>query len=309
VKRDTGGIRTAMFPDFSLDRISVSDAELRVRHGGRGPAVLLVHGHPRTHTTWHRLAPLLARDHTVVCPDLRGYGQSSKPGTTDDHSPYSKRAMAQDLLELMRSLGHETFHVVGHDRGGYVATRLALDHPEAVTHLTALDVVPIGEALARCDAEFATRWWHWFFRAQPHPGPETVIGNNLSLWYPETPEQMGQESWEDLQQALGDPLTVHTMCEDYRAGLGIDRRHDDADKASGRRVRCPVQVLWGTRSDLPEIYGDVLAVWAAWAEQPVTGQGLDSGHHLAEDVPSELDRALRDAWSRSAADPEQHPPA
>ncbi|WP_061294794.1 alpha/beta fold hydrolase [Herbidospora cretacea] len=285
-----------MFGDFTLEHVELAGATLRVRHGGSGPAVLLVHGHPRTHTTWHRLAPLLAGDHTVVCPDLRGYGQSSKPETTPDHEPYSKRAMAADCLELMRRLGHETFRVVGHDRGGYVAFRLAMDHPEAVAHLTALDVVPIGEALARCDAEFATRWWHWFFRAQPAPGPETVIGNNLSLWYQDGPDEMGLESWEDLQRALGDPRTVHAMCEDYRAGLGIDRRHDDDDRAAGRRVRCPVLVVWGSRSDLPELYPDIAGIWRDWSDAEVTGRAAESGHHIAEDAPAELNVFLREAW-------------
>ncbi|GLX99436.1 alpha/beta hydrolase [Herbidospora sp. NBRC 101105] len=285
-----------MFEGFTLDRVQLSEVALRVRYGGSGPAVLLIHGHPRTHTTWHRLAPLLAENHTVVCPDLRGYSQSSKPETTPDHGPYSKRAMAADCLELMRALGHETFRVVGHDRGGYVAFRLALDHPDAVAHLTALDVVPIGEALARCDANFATRWWHWFFRAQPAPGPETVIGNNLSLWYQDGPDQMGQDSWEDLQRALGDPRTIHAMCEDYRAGLGIDRRHDDTDREAGRRVRCPTLVLWGTRGDLPQIYPDIPAVWRAWIDADLMARGIDSDHHIAEDAPAELHDQLLTAW-------------
>src|SRR3712207_2195090 len=155
-----------MFKGFALDRIDVGEAVLRVRYGGDGPPVLLLHGHPRTHATWHRVAPLLARDHTVVCPDLRGYGESSKPPTTPDHEPYSKRAMARDCLALMRALGHQRFAVVGHDRGCYVAQRTALDHPDAVTALGVLDGVPIGAALARCDATFAARWWHWFFLGQ-----------------------------------------------------------------------------------------------------------------------------------------------
>ncbi|WP_182885722.1 alpha/beta fold hydrolase [Microbispora sp. H10885] len=285
-----------MFDGFTLDRVDLTEVTLRVRHGGSGPPVLLVHGHPRTHMTWHRVAPLLAADYTLVCPDLRGYGQSSKPATTPDHSSYSKRSMANDCLELMRALGHDTFHVVGHDRGGYVATRLALDHPHAVTHLTALDVVPIGAALARCDANFATRWWHWFFRAQPSPEPETVIGSNLSLWYQEGPEQLGQESWEDLQESLSDPERIHAMCEDYRAGLGVDRRHDDADMEAGRRVKCPTLVLWGTRDDLPVLYDDIIGVWQEWVEPEVVGRGVDSGHHIAEDAPERLSRELRAAW-------------
>jgi haloacetate dehalogenase len=271
-----------VFEDFRLTRVDTGGAELRVRTGGSGPPVLLLHGHPRTHTTWHAVAPLLARDHTVVCPDLRGYGQSSKPPTTEDHEPYSKRAMARDCLELMGRLGHERFAVVGHDRGGYVATRLALDHPEAVTHLVALDVVPIGSALARCGAEFAASWWHWFFLAQPDT-PERVILADPDAWY--RPHERGFD--EDNITAIHDPETVHAMCEDYRAGLGIDRADDDADLAAGRRIRCPVLVLWATGDDLPTLYGDVLGVWRDWADD-LRGRGLDSGHHLSEDVPEEL---------------------
>src|SRR3712207_1431677 len=172
-----------MFKGFALDRIDVGEAVLRVRHGGDGPPVLLLHGHPRTHTTWHRVAPLLAADHTVVCPDLRGYGQSSKPSTTPDHAPYSKRAMAGDCLALMRALGYERFAVVGHDRGAYVAFRLAMDQPAAVTRLVVMDAVPIGEALARCDATFAVRWWHWFFLGQTAKPAELVINADPDAWY------------------------------------------------------------------------------------------------------------------------------
>ncbi len=164
-----------MFEGFVLEHIDVGETVLRVRHGGSGAPVLLLHGHPRTHTTWHRVAPPLASDHTVVCPDLRGYGESAKPPTTADHEPYSKRAMARDCVALMRKLGHERFAVVGHDRGSYVATRLALDAPDAVTRLVVLDSIPIVEALERADARFATAWWHWFFFAQPHK-PERAIG-------------------------------------------------------------------------------------------------------------------------------------
>ncbi|TWP46849.1 alpha/beta hydrolase [Lentzea tibetensis] len=283
-----------MFDGFDLRRIDVGEAVLRVRTGGAGPPVLLLHGHPRTHTTWHRVAPLLARTFTVVCPDLRGYGESSKPGD------YSKRAMARDFSALMRGLGHDRFAVAGHDRGGPAATRLTLDHPESVTHLAALDTVPIGSALARCDADFARRWWHWFFLAQPDI-PARVINADPDAWYRErygdTPERMGAENWADFQRAIHDPETVRAMCGDYRAGLEVDRAHDDADLAAGRRIACPVLVLWSLRDDLHEIHGDVLAVWREWADQ-VSGRGIDSGHHVAEDAPEELARELAAFFTR-----------
>ena len=276
-----------MFDGFELDRVDVGDAVLRVRHGGSGPAVLLLHGHPRTHTTWHRVAPLLAETHTVVCPDSRGYGESSKPPTTEDHGPYSKRAMARDCVALMWSLGHERFAVVGHDRGAYVAFRCALDHAGSVTALAVLDAVPIGEALARADATFASAWWHWFFFAQTEKPAERVISADPEAWYRPNRDQMGEENYADYLRAIRDPQVVHAMMEDYRAGLGIDRAHDDADRGAGRHVECPVLVLWATRDDMEQLYGDPLEVWRAWADD-LRGGPIESGHHIAEEAPEAL---------------------
>ena len=280
-----------MFEGFALERIDTGEAELRVRHGGTGPPLLLLHGHPRTHATWHRVAPLLGDAFTVVCPDLRGYGGSSKPPTTADHAPYSKRAMAADCVALMRSLGHERFAVAGHDRGAYVAMRVALDHPDAVTHLVEMDGVPIADALARADAEFARRWWHWFFFAQPDR-PERAILADPDAWYGGGPDAMGAEAFEDYRAAIHDPATVHAMLEDYRAGLGVDRDADEADRAAGRRIACPVLVLWATEDDMEDLYGDVVEVWRGWADD-VRGEPIHSGHHMAEEAPDELAAALR----------------
>jgi haloacetate dehalogenase len=281
-----------VFEGFALQTVDVGNGiELRVRSGGAGPPVVLLHGHPRTHTTWHRVAPLLvAAGHTVVCPDLRGYGRSSKPPTTADHAPYAKRAMAGDVVSLMRRLGHERFAVVGHDRGSYVALRLALDHPGVATHLAVLDSVPIGEALARADARFAQAWYHWFFFAQPEL-PERLIAADVDAFYRGTPEAMGAENHADFRAAVHDPATVHAMVEDYRAGLGPDRAADDADRAAGRTVGCPTLVLWSTRDDMADLYGDVLAVWAPWTPD-LRGGPIESGHHMAEDAPEELAAAL-----------------
>jgi len=281
-----------MFEGFELERVDVGEAVLRVRYGGSGPAVLLLHGHPRTHATWHGVAPLLAEEYTVVCPDLRGYGESSKPASTPDHEPYSKRAMARDCIALMRLLGHDRFAVVGHDRGCYVAQRLALDSPEAVTHLAALDGVPIGDALARCDARFAQAWWHWFFLGQTDKLAERVISTDPDAWYGVDASVMGEEAYADLRSALHDPEVVHAMCEDYRAGLGIDRELDDADRASGRRIRCPVLVVWALGDDLGELYGDPTEIWKLWADD-VRRVTIDSGHHMAEEAPEELAMAIR----------------
>ena len=279
-----------MFEGFQLEMVELPEATLRVRYGGRGSPVLLLHGHPRTHVTWHRVAPLLAEHHTVVCPDLRGFGQSSKPADTPDHVGSSKRAKARDCVALMRQLGFEHFALVGHDRGSYTAFRAAMDHPHLITRLAILDGVPILEALERCDARFATAWWHWFFFAQPDK-PERAILAGPDAWYGGSPEQMGAEAYEDFKAAIHDPATVHGMVEDYRAGLGIDREHDEADRRAGRRITCPALILWSLRDDLEQLYGDVLAVWEPWTTTR-EGHGIDCGHHMAEEAPEELAKAL-----------------
>jgi haloacetate dehalogenase len=286
-----------MFEDFTLEHVDVGEATLRVRHGGRGTPIVLLHGHPRTHVTWHRVAAALAGDHTVVCPDLRGYGQSSKPPAGDDFAGYGKRAMAGDIRALMRALGHERFAVAGHDRGSYVALRLALDHPEAVTHAAFLDGVPISEHLARMGVDFARQWWHWFFFAQTEKPAERVISADPDAWYRFTDEHMGPDAYADLRAAVHDPATVHAMVCDYRAGLRGDWDDEKADRAAGRRVTCPALAAWSTRDDLEDLYGDPLAIWRDWADD-IVGVPIDSGHHMAEENPEALTTALRDLLRR-----------
>lgn len=282
-----------LFPGFRSERIDTGESVVQVRHGGAGPAVLLLHGHPRTSATWHRVAPLLVeRGFTVVCPDLRGYGRTTAPDPTPDHSAHSKRAAAGDVLAVMRRLGHDRFHLAGHDRGSYVALRLALDHPRHVERVALMDCLPISEHLRRADATFAQHWWHWFFFAQPEI-PERVIGADPSAWYaPKAdPTTMGAANHAELMRAVRDPRVVRAMLEDYRAGLTVDRAHEEADRAAGRRVEAPVLVLWSTRDDLEELYGDPLAIWRSWARDP-DGHGIDSGHHMAEEAPAEVAEAL-----------------
>lgn len=288
-----------MFEGFQLTQVQLDDVRLRVRHGGTGPAILLVHGHPRTHVTWHRVAPTLAAaGYTVVCPDLPGYGGSSAPPDRPDHSQAGKRAMAADLVALMDRLGHRRFHAVGHDRGGYVVQRLALDFPQVVDRLVVLGDVPIGEALARCGARFAQQWWHWFFLGQPAPLAERLIAADVTAWYHLDAQLMGRDNYADVARAVADPAVRHAMCEDYRAGLGVDRAADDADRAAGRQITSPLLVLWGARDDLAELYDDdVLGVWRPWAPD-LRGHALDSGHHLAEERPHELTEALLDFFGR-----------
>jgi haloacetate dehalogenase len=283
---------TAFFEGFDVENVQLDEVTVRVRHSGGGPPVVLLHGHPRTHTTWHRVAPLLADRFTVVCPDLRGYGESSKPLDEPDHAQASKRAMARDVVALMRRLGHDRFAIVGHDRGAYAALRTALDYPAAVTHLAILDAIPIGEALRRADATFAQAWPHWFFFGLPDK-PERAILCDPDAWYRIDPVTLGRENYEDLRRAIHDPATVHAMIEDYRAGLGPDRAADEADMAAGRRVGAPVLVLWASRDDMRMLYGNPLDVWKAWAGN-LRGHEVDSGHHLAEDAPEILAAALRE---------------
>ena len=263
----------------------------RRRHGGSGPPVVLLHGHPRTHTTWHRVAPLLAASHTVVCPDLRGYGRSSGPPTTPDHEPYSDRAMARDVVAVMAALGHGHFAVAGHDRGSGVAMRLAFDAADAVTHVAVLDGIPHVEALERCDARFAAAWWHWFFFAQTEKPAEEWICRDPDAWYRGDPEAMGAENHADWLAAVHDPATVHAMLEDYRAGVGIDCEHERADRDAGRRIACPLLTAWSLHDDLEELFGDPVAIWRGWADD-VRGARIDSGHHMAEQAPEQLAAVL-----------------
>jgi haloacetate dehalogenase len=200
--------------------------------------------------------------------------------------------MAGDVRELMQRLGHDRFAVVGHDRGSAVAYRLALDHPEAVTKLAVLDCIPIGEHLARADARFAQAWWHWFFFGQTEKPAERVINADPAAWYVNSAEFMGPDAHEELWAALREPKVVHGMVEDYRAGLTVDREADDADRANGKTITCPVLVGWSTRDDMEDLYGDLVAIWRPWADD-VRGVAIESGHHMAEEAPDELVAALR----------------
>jgi haloacetate dehalogenase len=281
---------------FAESRVDVGEVTLRVSSGGSGPGLLLLHGYPQTHRMWQQLAPDLAADFTVVAPDLRGYGASSKPPTVGDHSTYSKRAMAADGVALMRQLGFETFDVVGHDRGGRVAYRLALDHPSAVRRLSVLDIVPTAEVWARADHRFALGYWHWSLLAQPEPVPERLIAADPAWFFLDA--QFGgilrtfpADAVEDYLHWLADPDVVHTICEDYRAGATVDRSLDDADRAAGRRIGCPTQVLWATEGALPAWY-DPLEVWRGWADD-VVGSAIEGGHFFPEQNPTATLAALR----------------
>jgi len=272
-----------MFAGFEARRFALGEVELHGRVGGSGPPLLLLHGHPQTHMMWHKLAPRLAQDFSVVLADLRGYGESSKPPTAPDHAPYSKRAMARDMVALMQRLGFEQFDVAGHDRGGRCAYRMALDHPERVRKLAVLDIIPTYEAFRRADMRFALGYWHWFFLAQPYPLPERMIGANPDNYYFRgTRDLFAPEALADYLRCVHDPATIHAMCEDYRAGATIDYVLDQADYGQ-RRIACPLLALWGSRGQL-ETWYDVVSIWRDWADD-VRGRAIDSGHYLAEEAP------------------------
>jgi haloacetate dehalogenase len=279
------------FEGFTLETVAVPGGHLRLRRGGSGPPLLLLHGNPQTHAMWHRVAPVLAQRFSVVCPDLRGYGGSFKPDVTGDHAPYAKRAMAADMVAVMSALGHERFHVGSHDRGARVAHRLALDHPDKVEKLAVLDIVPTIEHFERTDMAFAMGYYHWFWFAQPHPFPEVVINAAPEAWFaahtsrePKPPGFFHPDALADYLAAVRDPEMIRGMCEDYRAAATIDLDHDRASRAAGLKLHCPLLVLWGDQGKIGQWY-DALAIWRGYASGPVTGGPVPSGHYLAEEAP------------------------
>lgn len=282
------------FEGFTLEDRQVEGGRIRLRRGGEGPPLLLLHGNPQTHAMWHKLAPTLARRFTVVAPDIRGYGFSAKPPASPDSAGMSKRAMAADLVALMQGLGHERFTVVSHDRGARVAHRLALDHPGRIERLCTMDIIPTLAHFERTDMAFAMGYYHWFFLAQPHDKPERMILRDVEDWFDlhtsREPKDRGffhPEARADYLAALREEGTVRSICEDYRAATGIDLEHDRASRATGQKIQCPLLALWGAKGSIPKWY-DALAVWRDYAAGPVSGGGVTSGHYLAEEAPEEV---------------------
>ena len=282
------------FDGFTLEFREANGKRLRLRRGGEGPPLLLLHGNPQTHAMWHKLAPMLARRFTVICPDITGYGFSEKPPVSADHAPYAKRAMAADLVALMTGLGHARFQVVSHDRGARVAHRMALDHVGAVERLCTMDIIPTLEHFERADMAFGMGYWHWFFLAQRHPGPERMIRADLEPWFdfhtsrePKPSDFFHPEARADYLAALHEPGTIEAICEDYRAATTIDLEHDRASRAEGRKVACPMLALWGAKGSLPKWY-DAAAIWRDYAAGPLATSAVASGHYLAEEAPEEV---------------------
>ena len=281
-----------MFEGFENLRIETTGAEINFVRGGSGPPVLLLHGYPQTHAMWHLVAPRLAEEFTVVAADLRGYGDSFKPFGDEDHSTYSKRAMAEDQASVMDSLGFGSYAVVGHDRGGRVAHRMVLDYPERVSQLAVLDIVPTRHVYETVGKDLATAYYHWFFFIQPYDLPETLIGadpgyylrKKLGGWGTSL-DTFAPRALAEYERCFRDPATVHASCEDYRAAASIDLVHDEADWDEGRKVECPLLALWGGRGVMERLY-DVKDVWSLYASD-VRGGPLAAGHYLAEERPEE----------------------
>lgn len=283
-----------LFEGFAHEVRRANGIDINVRHGGEGPPLLLLHGFPQTHVIWHKVAPRLAERYTLVMPDLRGYGDSDKPASSTDHAPYSKRSMALDAAELMHSFGFKHFFVCGHDRGGRVAHRLALDHAQSVARLMVLDISPTLAMYERTTTDFATLYYHWFFLIQPEPLPETLIASNPIFYLR---NKLG--GWGSAGTALFDPSAlaeyqrcftpeaIHAMCEDYRAAASIDLQHDRADAQANRLVECPVRVLWGERGVVNKLFKP-MADWQGCARHPVTGRTTPTGHYIPEEAPDLL---------------------
>ena len=282
------------FEDFEAIEVQAEETTIFLRRFGSGSAVLLLHGFPQTHVMWRSVAPLLARHFAVICADLRGYGRSGCPVSRSDHSPYAKRTMANDMVSVMAQLGFPRFSMAGHDRGGRVAYRLALDHPQHVERLAVLDIVPTADTWERADKTLATAFWPWSLLAQPEPlperlisaAPDAVVDHALGGWGSPA-NAFGAEVRAAYIDALRDRARVHAICEEYRAAATLDHEHDLADRRAGRCIACPVLVLWSGRGPLGTWYAEVggpLALWRAWAND-VRGGGLDAGHFFPEEMP------------------------
>lgn len=297
------GKMQALFPGFDKQLVPLGRTTIHARVGGEGPPLLMLHGYPQSHATWHRIAPALAAHFTLVIPDLPGYGESGVPEPDDGHIAYSKRAMAQDMLELMAALGHRRFHLLGHDRGGRVAYRLALDHPETPLSLAIIDVVPTSEMWARLDAALALRAYHWAFLAQPHPLPERLIAADpqfyadwtLRSWTKDgSLEVFDPTALAHYRAAWTEPARIRAFCEDYRAGATIDRELDEADARAGRRLSVPMHYLatahnFAATSTAAD--SGPRQIWQGWA-QNVSFSQVVAGHYPQEEAPQETTDAL-----------------
>ena len=293
-----------MFEGFEYPQVNTGDATINLVHGGSGPPLLLIHGYPETHVAWHKVAPLLKDSFTLIMPDLRGYGDSSGPEPDPQHRNYSKRAMAQDMVGVMMSLGYDSFAVAGHDRGARVAYRLTLDHPDRVTQLAVLNIIPTLDTFELMGYKDAISTYHWYFLAQPYPLPEKLIGSDpefylrhtVSSWT-DNPQPIAPEAMDEYLRCFRKESVINAACEDYRAGASVDIELDREDRDAGNRIQCPVLVLFGEHGSGTTGVPSPLDVWRQWA-QNVTGFGLDCGHFLMEEAPEETAEALKNFFQK-----------
>ena len=283
-----------MFEQFKQDKINVNGININYKIGGKGEPLLLLHGYPQSHILWRKIAPLFAENYTVICSDLRGYGDSDKPESDKSHLTYSKKNMGLDQNELMKKLGFNEYFLVGHDRGGRVAHKMAIDYKENIKKISVLDIVPTSHVFKNTNALLARRYYHWFFLIQSFPHPETMIGNDPEYYIRSKLKMWGANDeylTEDvLQEYLRcfTPETIHASCEDYRAGASIDLKHHEEDLH--KKISCPLQVLWGAKATVEELY-DPVKVWKEWAIN-VEGKSIDCGHFLPEESPIETYDAI-----------------
>lgn len=289
-----------MFERFENLQIDANGTTINLVKGGNGPPILMLHGYPQTHAMWNKIAPRLAEDFTVVCPDLRGYGDSAKVEGDPDHINYSKRVMAQDQVDVMQNLGFEQFYLVGHDRGGRVSHRLTKDHPDNVLKLVTLDIIPTRTMFQIVNKDFATNTYHWFFLIQPYDFPERVIGADPEFYagrgfnrVKDADTVFTPEALNDYLRCFNNPGTIHAVCEDYRAGASIDLVHDDADFE--QKVNCPMLAMWSSTGYVGRTQ-NVLKVWQDYATD-VRGKSLTCGHYIAEEMPDEAYAAIKEFLS------------
>ena len=287
------------FSEFELSTIKTKRGIIRYRKAGKGPALLMLHGNPQTHAMWHKIAPKLVKEYTVICPDIPGYGKSFKPSVTENHEPYSKVNMASDLINFMELLGFDKFYILGHDRGARIAHRLALNYSKNVIKMILLDIIPTIEHFERTDMEFAMGYYHWFWLAQRSPVPESVINKAPEEWFfAHTSREKKDKDFfhpmalSDYLECIKNPETINAICEDYRAAATIDMIDDKKSRDDNIKINVPLLILWGNKGKLEQWY-QTLSIWKKYCSKEVKGNAINSGHYLAEENPDEVIESVK----------------
>ena len=287
------------FSEFELSTIKTKRGIIRYRKAGKGPALLMLHGNPQTHAMWHKIAPKLVKEYTVICPDIPGYGKSFKPSVTENHEPYSKVNMASDLINFMELLGFDKFYILGHDRGARIAHRLALNYSKNVIKMILLDIIPTIEHFERTNMEFAMGYYHWFWLAQRSPVPESVINKAPEEWFfAHTSREKKDKDFfhpmalSDYLECIKNPETINAICEDYRAAATIDMIDDKKSRDDNIKINVPLLILWGNKGKLEQWY-QTLSIWKKYCSKEVKGNAINSGHYLAEENPGEVIESIK----------------